>query len=78
MTHLRIIEGAKEQGALGNKKDAGAAPTSSDPAPNFKGNVIPGSAAGETYRINPVGTPASAKSARDVGVYQAGAVSTNY
>jgi Mg-chelatase subunit ChlD len=57
--NVRMIEGGKDQWALEHKKNPGDTPTPAELADYFKGGALPRSVAGETYQINPVGTPAA-------------------
>jgi len=73
--NLWIIEGAKEQWAVENKKGPGARATEEDLAPFIRGGkVLP--VVGETYSINPIGIPATAKAPIRVGNYPPGATIT--
>jgi|SRR6185369_3826527 len=74
--NLRIIEGAKAQWALENKKSPGETPGISDLAPYLRNHHLPKAIAMEKYEINPVGIPATAKLARNVQHYKAGSVIT--
>jgi len=74
VNNLRLLEGAKEQWALENKKDPGATPTLADVAPYLKNGVMPSPVAGETYLLNPVGTRPTAKLATPGGRFRAGSV----
>src|SRR5882672_10288487 len=58
--NLRIIEGAKEQWALENKKVTTDAVALSNLTGYFKNNTIPASVAGETYVLSTVGVLAEA------------------
>jgi myosin heavy subunit len=55
MNNLRQIDGAKQQWALENKKDANAMPNAKELAVYFKDGVIPKCPAGGTYSFNVVG-----------------------
>jgi chromosome segregation ATPase len=59
INNLRLIDSAKQQWALENKKPAGAIPAVSDLAPYFPSNSIPVCPAGGTYSINEIGAPPS-------------------
>src|SRR5881296_1690798 len=63
VNNLRILEGAKDQWALENKKGTGDTPTwavsPTGIADYLKGNTVK-SIVGETYTINPVGSAATA------------------
>jgi prepilin-type N-terminal cleavage/methylation domain-containing protein len=58
--NLRIIEGAKEQWALENKKVTSDTLAMTDLTAYFKNNTTPAALAGETYAVTVVGTLASA------------------
>jgi len=51
INYLRQIDGAKQQWALENHKDANATPTSADVAPYLKNNQFPVCPAGGKYTI---------------------------
>jgi len=70
--NLRIIEGAKNQWTLENRKRDGDRVTEEDLAPYIRGGKIR-PVAGETYSINAVGTPATAKAPVRVGNFPPGA-----
>src|SRR5258706_4577284 len=53
--NLRIIEGAKEQWALENKKVTTDTVAMTDLTAYFKNNTIPAALAGETYAVTTVG-----------------------
>ena len=72
--NLRIIEGAKDQWAIENKKENGALPTISDLAPYLKNGKIQIGPAKEKYNINAIGTPASAIAPVKLGTYPARSV----
>jgi hypothetical protein len=55
MNQLRVIQGAKEQWALENKKPFGALPKPTDLAPYLKDNALPTCPAGGFYTLNPIG-----------------------
>ena len=55
INHLRQIDGAKQQWALENKKDANAVPAEKEIAAYLKANVIPKCPAGGAYTLNAVG-----------------------
>ena len=57
INNLRILDGAKEQWALENKKVSGTFVNAVEIQPYLKGNVIPACPAGGIYVLNPVGTP---------------------
>jgi len=77
--NLRIIEGAKDQWALENKKGTGDTPTwatgTAGIADFLKGATVK-LVVGETYTINEVGTNAVAKTPVKLGSYTAGSVIT--
>ena len=81
INNLRIIEGAKDQWALENKKGTGDLPTwAVSPAgilDYLKGGTVK-DVVGETYTIDVVGTPCSAKLPATVklGSYVAGSTIT--
>ena len=58
--NLRIIEGAKEQWALENKKVTTDTVTMANLSAYFKNNTTPASLAGETYGVTTVGVLANA------------------
>jgi type II secretory pathway pseudopilin PulG len=60
INNLRMLEGAKEQWALENRKNSGDAVSESDVAPYLPGKKLK-PIAGEEYTINPVGTAPTAK-----------------
>lgn len=77
VNNLRILEGAKDQWALENKKGTGDTPVNADLAPYLKNNTCPPTAVvGEAYNINPVGTQATATTPVKLGTYTAGATIT--
>jgi len=57
INNLRIIEGAKDQWALENKKVDGTAVSAQDLQPYLKNNTIPACPQGGAYTLNRVGTP---------------------
>jgi len=59
VNNLRMLEGAKDQWALENKKVQGSPVTEKDVAEYLRGGKV-NAVAGETYTINPVGTAATA------------------
>ena len=73
LNNLRIIEGAKAQWALENKKGEGSPATEQDLAQYLHGGKI-NPVAGETYHINPVGTPPTATLSQQIMNHPAGAV----
>jgi prepilin-type N-terminal cleavage/methylation domain-containing protein len=76
LNNLRIIEGAKDQWALENKKGTGDTPTWATGAAGIadflKGATVK-LVVGETYTINSVGTNAVAQTPVKLGSYTAGA-----
>ncbi len=73
INNLRLIEAAKDQWALENKKRTGDPVTERDLAeyiPRRRINPV----AGETYNLNPVGTPATATLSQQIMNHPAGAV----
>src|SRR6266550_848178 len=60
INNLRMIEESKDAWALENKTGEGALPAGTNLADFFKGNAMPTPVVGETYNINPIGTPATA------------------
>ena len=58
--NLRIIEGAKEQWALENKKVTSDTLAMTDLTSYFKNNTIPASVANETYAVTTVATLSNA------------------
>jgi hypothetical protein len=56
LNNLRQIDGAMQQWALENKKDANAVPTAKELAAYLKDRVVPRCPAGGTYTLNPVGS----------------------
>ena len=73
LNNLRIIEGAKAQWALENKKSEGSPATEQDLAQYLRGGKI-NPVAGETYHINPVGTPPTATLSQQIMNHPAGSV----
>ena len=55
INNLRLIDGAKAQWALEQRKPAGALLTAADLAPYLPGNTVPTCPAGGVYTLNPVG-----------------------
>jgi hypothetical protein len=76
INNLRVLENAKDSWALEHRKCVGDLPKESDVAPYCKGDSIPCSIVGETYNINSLGTPASAKIPVRMGRYLAGSIMT--
>jgi len=60
LNNLRLIEGAKDQWALENKKTTGSTVTSTSLATYLRNGAWVQALAGETYEIQPVGTLADA------------------
>ena len=56
---LRILEGAKEQWALENRKPVGTLVNAVDLQPYLRGGVIPACPAGGVYSFNSVGVPSA-------------------
>ena len=71
--NLRIVEGAKDQWALENKKGTGDTTSMAAISDYLKGNTVR-SVVGETYVTDPVGSPANAKTPVKLGTYAANAV----
>lgn len=71
INNLRIIEGAKDQYALENKKGTGDTTDLSSISAYLKGGTI-NSVVNETYTTDKIGTSASAKAGVDLGTYKAG------
>ena len=71
--NLRILEGAKDQWALENKKGTGDVPDWTGIGEYLKGGTIK-NVVGETYSINPVGSNATAVISVKLGTYVSGAV----
>jgi len=70
INNLRVIENAKDTWALENRKGTGDTPADSDIAQYLKNNAFPPTlVVGETYTINPVGIPATAKTPVKLGSY---------
>jgi len=70
--NLRIVEGAKDQWALENKKGTGDATTMVLISDYLKGGTVK-SVVGETYTTDQVGSPANAKTPVKLGTYAANA-----
>jgi prepilin-type N-terminal cleavage/methylation domain-containing protein len=60
INNLRLIEGAKDQWALENKKTTGSTVTSASLKTYLRNNAWVTALAGETYEINTIGTLADA------------------
>ena len=71
--NLRIVEGAKDQWALENKKGTGDTTSLTAISDFLKGGTVK-SVVGETYVTDPVGSPANAKTPVKLGTYAANAV----
>ena len=74
INNLRIIEEAKEQWALQTRKAIGATPTAANLTDYLKNKAMPKPVAGETYNIQAIGTPATAKTPVTLATYPAGSV----
>ena len=72
VNNLRIIEGAKDQWALENKKGTGDTTSLTLISDYLKGATVK-SVVGETYLTNPIGSPAKATTPVKLGTYTAGA-----
>jgi benzoyl-CoA reductase/2-hydroxyglutaryl-CoA dehydratase subunit BcrC/BadD/HgdB len=59
INNLRILEGAKEQWALENRKTVGTVVNAVDVQPYLRGGIIPTCPAGGVYSFNSVGVPAA-------------------
>ena len=55
INNLRLIDGAKQQWALENKRDANAVPTATDITPYIRSGALPACPSGGTYTFNNVG-----------------------
>ncbi|HXT40113.1 MAG TPA: hypothetical protein VN887_08820 [Candidatus Angelobacter sp.] len=73
MNNLRMIEGAKDQWALENKKSTGSKVTEQDIEEYIRGGRI-NPVAGESYHLNAVGTPAAATLKQQLMNHPAGSV----
>ena len=73
VNNLRMIEGAKAQWALENRKREGTPVTEQDLAQYVRGGMVH-PITGETYNINPVGTPVTATLSQRIMNHPAGAV----
>jgi|SRR6185503_442902 len=74
LNNLRIIEGAKDQWALENKKGTGAAvdwDATTGIGAYLKGGTVK-LVVGEVYNVNPVGSNATATVSVKLGTYAAG------
>jgi len=72
VNNLRILEGAKDQWALENKKGIGDTVTETDLQPYLKDNAMPGKVVGETYVLDLIGNPAYAITPVTLGAIAAG------
>jgi hypothetical protein len=72
--NLRVIEGAKEQWALEQKKSPGDTPGITDLAPYLRNGLLPPAIVKEKYEINPLGISATARLIRKMGPYEAGTI----
>ncbi len=73
LNNLRILEGAKDQWALENNKPSNSKVTEQDIASYIRGGRV-NPVAGETYQLNPIGTPATATLGRKIMNHPAGSV----
>jgi len=73
VNNLRMIEGAKAQWALENRKREGTPVTEQDLAQYVRGGRVH-PITGETYNINPVGTPITATLSQRIMNHPAGSV----
>jgi prepilin-type N-terminal cleavage/methylation domain-containing protein len=71
VNNLRIVEGAKDQYALENKKGTGDTTDLTTIKSYLKGGTI-NTVVNETYTTDKVGTSASAKIGVDLGTYKSG------
>jgi prepilin-type N-terminal cleavage/methylation domain-containing protein len=77
VNNLRIVEGAKDQWALENKKGTGDTAADTDLAPYMKNNKMPPTTVvGETYITGIIGTSASATTPVKLGTYAASSTVT--
>jgi len=74
--NLRILEGAKDQWALENKKGVGDTVTETDLLPYLKGSTMPSNVVGETYVLELIGNPAYATTPVPIGEIAAGGTIT--
>ena len=72
INNLRMIEETKDSWALENRTGEGSLPTNAELAEYFKGYKMPTPVVGETYNVNPVGTPATATILTPLGSIPAG------
>ena len=75
INNLRIVEGAKDQYALENKKGTGDTTDLTSIAAYLKGGTI-NAVVNETYTTDKIGTPATAKAGVQLGTYAAGTAIT--
>ena len=73
INNLRIIEGAKDQWALEQKKGTGDLPGTADITPYLKNNAMPNPVVQEVYNIKEVGSGATATTPVKLGSYAVGA-----
>ena len=71
-SNLRVIESAKDQWALENKKGTGDTTSLTAISDYLKGGTVK-SVVGETYTTDPVGSPANAKTPVKLGTFAANA-----
>jgi len=77
VSNLRVIEGAKDQWALENRKGTGATVPDTDLGPYMKNGLYPPTLIiGETYAQGPVGIAATATTPVKLGTYMANSVVT--
>ncbi|MFN0067259.1 MAG: competence type IV pilus major pilin ComGC [Limisphaerales bacterium] len=67
LSNLRVIDNAKDLWALETNKGTGDTPTPDEIKVYLRNNEMPRPVVGETYTINPVGTPAFAVTSRKLG-----------
>ena len=71
--NLRVVDNAKMQWAVDNKKGEGDVPTAADIAPYMKsGKYPPTDVVGETYNLNAIGVLPTATTRGKLGEYKAG------
>lgn len=73
LNNLRVLENSKDLWALENNKGTGDTPTPDDIKPYLKNSQMPRPVVGETYTVNPVGTPAFAVANVKLGTNAPGA-----
>lgn len=73
LNNLRVIDNAKDLWALESNKGTGDEPSEEQLKPYLRNNQMPRQLAGETYKINPVGTPAIAMASVKLGTNAPGA-----